>query len=121
MPEAKDGFQAMVSSPQQSLELLQKDKHAQIIDVREKWEWDEEHVNNSILIPSSAMKLEDFSPFKKDQPLLILCHTGNRSFFVTQKLRQLGYVHAQNMSGGIEVLSPEMREKMGALLKGRTP
>ncbi len=119
MPEKKDGFQELVSNPMQSLQILESNSTAQMIDVREKWEWDEEHVENSILIPTSQLKEVDFNRFKKDQPLLIMCHTGRRSFFVANKLHGLGFTQAKSMEGGIDALSPEMREKMSQLLQGR--
>lgn len=115
-----DGFQSLQSTPDQSLALLKADPKALIIDVREKWEWDEEHLPHSILISLSHAKPSDFDRFPKDQQLLILCAHGNRSMGVTQFLREKGFTNVKSMSGGISIIPPSMREEFGKLLAGRT-
>lgn len=114
-----DGFQSLHVSPEQVLALLKANPHAMIVDVREQWEWDQEHIANSILIPLSNAKPSDFDRFPKDVPLLILCAHGNRSMGVTQFLRSHGFMHAVNMSGGITSIPLALREEMSKLLHGR--
>ncbi len=114
-----DDFQSLHVSPEQVLALLRSDSHAIIVDVREQWEWDQEHIANSILIPLSSAKPSDFDRFPKDAPLLILCAHGNRSMGVTQFLRSHGFTHALNMSGGITSIPLALREEMSKLLHHR--
>lgn len=121
MAAAKDGFQSMQLTPEQALAVLQSDPHALIVDVREPWEWEQEHIAHAISLPLSNAKPSDFDRLGKERPLLILCAHGNRSGGVTQFLRERGFVHAQNMSGGISVISPTLREQLGKLLEGRKP
>ncbi|QQR92324.1 MAG: rhodanese-like domain-containing protein [Candidatus Iainarchaeum archaeon] len=119
MVAAKDGFQSMHLNPEQALALLQSDPHAMMVDVREPWEWEQEHIAHSISLPLSTAKPSDFDRFGKEHPLLVLCAHGNRSVGVTQFLRERGFAHAQNMSGGISVISPALRGQLGKLLEGR--
>ena len=115
-----DGFQSLHVSPEQALALLRSDARAMIVDVREQWEWDQEHIPNSILISLSQATPSDFDRFPKAQHLLILCAHGNRSMGVTQFLRSHGFAHALNMSGGITSIPLALREEMGKLLLGRS-
>ncbi|MEX2449989.1 MAG: rhodanese-like domain-containing protein [Rhodospirillales bacterium] len=47
-------------------------------------------------IPASLEKLP------KDEPLLVLCHSGMRSLQVAQWLRLNGFDNAQSVAGGID-------------------
>lgn len=116
---ARDGFQSLSVTPEEALALLQRDALALVVDVREQWEWDQEHLANSILIPLSQANPSDFNRFPKEQPLLILCAHGNRSMGVTQFLRSHGFTHALNMSGGITSIPQPLRVQLGKLLEGR--
>ena len=114
-----DGFQSLHVTPEQALALLQKDLTAIVIDVREQWEWDQEHIAHATLLPLSQATPADFERFGKERVLLILCAHGNRSVGVTQFLRSRGFVHALNMSGGITSIPAPLREKFEKLLEGR--
>jgi|GEM_PF-646530 len=39
-------------------------------------------------------------PFSKEEPLYVICATGNRSVYATQMLRSLGYAQAVSVAGG---------------------
>ncbi|NBI30441.1 rhodanese-like domain-containing protein [Chengkuizengella marina] len=75
-----------------------------IIDVREKFEWEYYHLENSLLYPMNTIP-EQLSEFPKDKTLYILCAHGIRSQHVCQYLIQNGFDHVKNVKGGISAVS----------------
>lgn len=70
------------------------------LDVREPSEYDAGHIPGITLIPSGQVT-ERLAEIPKDKPVIVTCHSGNRSAKVTQLLRQQGYANVHNMTGGI--------------------
>lgn len=75
-----------------------------VIDIREEWEWAQAHLPaqegrdiRHIPMHSLAARLKELP---RDQPIVLLCASGNRSWSMTRSLRAQGYL-AQNMEGGI--------------------
>lgn len=77
-----------------------------VVDVREKDEWDEGHIEGAIHIPLTTFA-DDFEHVLPDKEahLLIYCHSGGRSSTATQLLRENGYTKAFNVEGGYEAYS----------------
>ena len=75
---------------------------AQIVDCRERWEWDAGRIDGAVLIPLNQIMTGDghtvLDPSKKTY---VVCRTGNRSELATQMLRARGF-DAENMEGGME-------------------
>lgn len=71
------------------------------IDIREDEEWDYGHLAGVQHIPMSRMTPEYFSRFPKEQKMIIVCRSGGRSMRVTHSLRNLGFIHAQSLAGGM--------------------
>lgn len=80
---------------QQLKQKLNDDIH--LIDVREPYEFEREHIQQAINIPLSA--LQQFNG-DKDITYYIICKSGNRSKKATQFLNELGY-KAINVTGGM--------------------
>jgi tRNA(Ile)-lysidine synthase TilS/MesJ/rhodanese-related sulfurtransferase len=80
-------------------ELEQIDpKDLTIIDVRKKEDFDKNTMPNAIHIPMEAF--EDGMPeLDRTKPVYVLCHTGEKSMIVVDKLLEAGY-DAVNISGG---------------------
>lgn len=83
---------------------------AQIIDVRRSEEWQETGiVPGSILVTAfdaDGRVNPDFlrsvqQQTHPDQPLLLICRTGNRSAKIGALLQQAGYSQLYNVAGGI--------------------
>ena len=70
-----------------------------LLDVREQWEWDAGHAPNAILLPTSQL-LSRLEELPKDVTLLVVCHSGQRSFAATRFLNDAGY-DAVNVLGGM--------------------
>jgi len=76
------------------------DKSLIIIDIREPFELEESSIPIAKNIPMNTLLNNMSSILKKDQEYYILCHTGQRSYYVTKTLHDLGYL-AINVIGGI--------------------
>ena len=73
---------------------------AQLIDVREVWEWVTARIPEARLIPMGeiAQRVQEID---RTRPVIVHCATGQRSAAVTEALRQAGYPQVYNMAGGI--------------------
>jgi rhodanese-related sulfurtransferase len=70
-----------------------------LLDVREPWEYQAGHVPGARLIPLA--ELEDrASEVPRDQPILAICHSGQRSLAAAGYLLHLGYSSVSNVDGG---------------------
>ena len=80
-----------------------------LVDCREPNEHAQCRIEGAKLIPMNEIS-ERLSELEshQDQPLVVHCHHGGRSLRVVQFLRENGFPHAQNMTGGIEVWSKEI-------------
>lgn len=80
-------------------QLLFNKEGMEIIDVREEFEYEVVHIPNVKHIPLSELDTR-LNELNKNTPYIIVCRSGQRSFFVTQYLSQLGY-DVTNMLGGM--------------------
>src|SRR6266576_6329451 len=69
-----------------------KSGEAAIVDVREKDEWDEEHIPNAIHLSRGTIELEIEEKFP-DKNAMIVCHCGGggRSAIAAESLQKMGY------------------------------
>ncbi len=90
----------------QAFAALHKQPNAPIlIDVREQWEFNTAHIENSLLIPMGDVPTRAHAELDPDEPIVVLCHHGARSLNVTMWLRQQGFEQAQSLAGGIDAWS----------------
>ncbi len=73
---------------------------AQLIDVREPWEWAISHIPGATLIPMGEVpsRLSEIDP---NRPVVVHCAVGARSAKIVEALLQAGYAKALNLAGGI--------------------
>lgn len=71
-----------------------------VLDVRTQEEWDEYHAPNATLIPLDQLP-NRLSEIPKDQEILVVCRSGNRSQQGRDILLQAGY-NATSMTGGLK-------------------
>jgi phage shock protein E len=83
-----------------TVKALQGRDDVVILDVREQSEYDAGHISGVKLIPKGAVA-NRLNEIPKDKPVIVTCHSGNRSGQVTDYLRQQGYTNVHNMTGGI--------------------
>lgn len=77
-------------------ELVEKDEF--IVDVREKHEYEQGHLKNSVNIPLSEIR-ERMSEIPKDKPVYLHCRSSQRSYNAVMALQNSGYDNVINISG----------------------
>jgi rhodanese-related sulfurtransferase len=89
-------------SPEEAAKKLQN-KEAAIVDVREKEEWDEEHIPHAIHLSRGTIEL-DIEGKIPDRSAMIICHCGGggRSSLATESLQRIGYKNVRSMAGGLK-------------------
>jgi rhodanese-related sulfurtransferase len=73
---------------------------AWLLDVREQEEWDVVHAPQAHLIPMSVIQQRS-GEIPADQRILVICHSGYRSWQVTGALVAAGY-DAVSVAGGMD-------------------
>src|SRR5438309_8821757 len=98
--EAKKNIREI--SPTEAAAKL-KSGDALIIDVREKDEWDEEHIPGAIHLSRGTIEL-DIEEKVPDTNAMIICHCGGggRGALATESLQKMGYRNVHNMTGGFK-------------------
>ena len=74
---------------------------ATLIDVREAWEYDEEHIDGALLIPLAELP-DRLAEVPTDRDVYLHCRTGGRSARAVDYLHAHGIPRAINVLGGIE-------------------
>jgi len=70
-----------------------------VLDVRTQEEWNEFHAPNTTLIPLDELASR-VNELPKDQPIVVVCRSGNRSQTGRNILLQAGF-NATSMNGGL--------------------
>ncbi len=70
------------------------------LDVREQSEWDTFHIPNTTLIPLGDLP-NRLNELPKDQPIVVVCRSGNRSQSGQDILLNAGFMNVTSMSGGV--------------------
>ncbi|MEK6601356.1 MAG: molybdopterin-synthase adenylyltransferase MoeB [Candidatus Binatota bacterium] len=99
MDEARKDIKEI--SVQEAQELLQKNGKCLLLDVREKDEYREGHLESAVSLPRGFLeiKVESTVP-DKATPILAYCAGGVRSLLAAKALREMGYQNVISMSGG---------------------
>ena len=69
------------------------------LDVREPVEWQAGHIEQAVHIPMGQLNAR-IAEIPKDQEIVAVCRSGNRSQAVTDALNRAGYT-AHNLEGGM--------------------
>jgi len=105
------GFEKLVSEAKKNIrEISPQDAAAKsqsgeavIVDVREKDEWDEEHIPNATHLSRGTIELE-IEEKVPDRNAMIICHCGGggRSALAAETLQKMGYKNVRSMAGGFK-------------------
>lgn len=91
--------QADCLSPSQ-LQALLKDGGVQLVDVRTPGEFQAGTIAGAKLIPLAELSRRS-GELQRDKPLVLFCHSGNRSGQAYKLLKGLGFEKLQHLQGGI--------------------
>ena len=87
---------------QTASDALGSNADAQIVDVREPEEWAETGVpEGAVLIPLGDLESQAAAELAADQPVYVICRSGNRSQTGSDILVGLGFTQVYNVDGGI--------------------
>ncbi len=105
------GFQKLVAEAKKHItEISPQDAAAKlnsgdavILDVRDKDEWDEEHIPGATHMSRGTIEL-DIEEKVPDPNAMIICHCGGggRGALATDSLQKMGYKNVRNMAGGFK-------------------
>jgi rhodanese-related sulfurtransferase len=71
-----------------------------ILDVRQPEEWADAHIPGSTLIPLGDLE-DRINEVPKDQEIVVVCRSGNRSAQGRDILKQAGFTQVTSMAGGL--------------------
>jgi len=86
-------------SVDQAYQLYQEG--AFVLDVRTPGEWDQFHAPNTTLIPLDELP-NRVDEVPRDQEVVVVCRSGNRSQVGRDILRQAGFEQVTSMAGGLK-------------------
>lgn len=81
------------------IKQLMNSADSTIIDVREPWEFEQEHFPGAINIPLSYIPLKLSTLRDMPMPILLYCRSGNRSGMAANMLKAAGIADAINVGG----------------------
>jgi len=73
----------------------------QILDTREKEEFEVSHLAGAIWVGFDTFKLENVAGLDKTKPVLVYCTVGARSQDIGKRLTAAGFTKVYNLYGGI--------------------
>ena len=79
--------------------ILSYDDNSKLIDVREKDEYDEYHIDNAINIPYTNIvdDIKLLDDITLDTPIIVYCRSGARSSKAYEALKNAGYKHVYDL------------------------
>ena len=84
-------------------EILKKDKHAILLDVRSEQEYMEYHLEGSINIPLYDLERQNKKiECSKQNVIIVYCQSGKRSKKAINILEQEGYNNVYELKGGLD-------------------
>lgn len=84
-----------------------------LVDTREFMEFQMGHiVGTDVLVPTSQFyaKVEEELGGKKEEAIIVYCHSGSRSYQVQHAMKALGFTHVCNLRPGIIGYSGEIQK-----------
>jgi len=105
------GFQELVADAKKKITeisptdaaLKAKGSDAVIVDVREKDEWDEEHIPDAVHMSRGMLELEVEDKFPdRNMTIITHCGGGGRSALAAESLQKMGYKNVRSMAGGFK-------------------
>jgi rhodanese-related sulfurtransferase len=87
-------------TPVEVQQRLAQGERLYLLDVREREEYAEAHIPDSVLIPLGQLSRK-LSSIPKDSTIIAICRSGNRSGVAADLLRRAGYSTVLNLRGGI--------------------
>jgi rhodanese-related sulfurtransferase len=89
-------------SPAEAKEIMDKEESI-VLDVRTKQEYDQGHIEGSVLLPVDEISAKAEEVLKdKSAKILVYCRSGNRSTTAAKTLIEMGYENVLDFGGIID-------------------
>ncbi|MDP3917181.1 MAG: DUF1573 domain-containing protein [Nanoarchaeota archaeon] len=94
-------------SPELLNDKIQNKENFILLDVRENYEYEEEHIENvanpTLLLSVNEINAETLADIglKKDDEIIVYCRSGKRSAAAHNAMIELGYTNVKSLAGGI--------------------
>jgi molybdopterin/thiamine biosynthesis adenylyltransferase/rhodanese-related sulfurtransferase len=88
-------------------QLLKQEKKILLLDVRESYEYEICHLENSILIPLNQLPIM-IHTLDKENSIIIYCKAGIRSHKAMDFLKESGFKNIRHLTGGILAFAKEI-------------
>lgn len=92
-------------------ELLDRGTELQLVDIREPFEREIVHLDDSDFIPMGQLPSR-LSELRNDVPVVLYCHHGTRSARALSFLRERGMANATHLAGGIDAFAREIAPEL---------
>lgn len=100
-------------TPEELKKYIDEGNSPVILDVREPWEYEICHLEDSLHIRMSEV-ISRLDELKPDDEIIVICHHGGRSQQVGNYLETQGYNNITNLAGGIDAwaksIDPSMKQ-----------
>ena len=87
------------------------DSGAQIVDVREPWEWEIGRLPGARHIPLGELEAQ-LNSLDRQREVVVYCHRGTRSMFAARQLQAAGFRRVANLEGGIDRWSVDVDRRV---------
>jgi len=98
---------ALEVSPRALKAELDEGRDLVVLDVREPFEYEIAHIGNAKLIPLGQLPAH-VNELDTARPIVVYCHTGQRSAQAVRFLNSMGFKKAKNLKGGIKAWGTEV-------------
>ena len=94
-------------SPHELKRRMDAGERFELIDVREPFEYEIARIDRAKLIPLGEIA-ERLDELKREEPIIVHCHSGMRSAQAVRLLQQRGFAKVYNLEGGIDAWSDQV-------------
>ena len=98
-------------TPKQLAEVIAHGKPVVVVDVREPWEFEINHIDGAKLIPLNELQGR-VNELSTADNIVVNCLSGGRSAQATRLLNSMGFKKAKNLKGGMRAWVAEVHPEM---------
>ena len=98
-------------TPKQLSDLMARGRSVVVVDVREPWEYEINHIEGAKLIPLDELP-KRVNELSTADDVVVNCLSGQRSAQATRFLNSMGFKKAKNLKGGIRAWVSEVHPEM---------
>jgi molybdopterin/thiamine biosynthesis adenylyltransferase/rhodanese-related sulfurtransferase/molybdopterin converting factor small subunit len=98
-------------SPKALKQLIDDGKDVVVVDVREPWEYEINHIEGARLIPLNELP-KRVNELSTADTIVVNCLSGQRSAQATRFLNSMGFRKAKNLKGGMRAWVSEVQPEM---------